>query len=282
MQLATVDGLQRFETVDDVEVDGTTFDRTVLRCAPADGVQAPSCTQQLLEPATGLLVAVTAYVDGEDEEGARRWVEDVGATLAPLPDDAAVVPSVVEEVTGGAVDLAAAARREGLGVTWVDVPYATRFIAEDAVFDVTPSPGTVLRPGDTIRIVRSVRPVTIADSVAVSVAAGPGPGAAPPGFGSTHLDRVDLALGPTLELRLGDTVRASASGTNQPVGPSVVASLAGTTRGTALRQQEPDGIDGDGQVEWAAVAVGTSTFTLTIEAAGTTYELGTVTAVVTE
>lgn len=261
VQLATVDGVQSFETVDDVQMEGTTFDRTTLWCLPADGMQAASCTQQLLEPATGLLVTVRAYVDGEGEEGARRWVEDVGGTLAPLPEDAAVVPSVIEEQTGRAIDLAAAARHEGLDVTWVDVPHATRFVAEDAVFDVSPSPGTVLRPGDTVTVVRSVRPVTIADSVSVSISAGPGPGEGPPGFGSTHLDRVALALDPTIELRVGDTVRANASGTHQPVGPSVVASLTGTSRGTVLRQQAPDGIDGDGQVEWAAVAAGTSTFT---------------------
>lgn len=248
-----------FAAATDVTIDGRTAARERTRCAREEGTRV--CRGTVYFPAENLVFGAASSTAAEkvDEILGRIRVlpgrvgvpghrEDFG-TDAELADGAyatalraaGLVPEVVEE------------RRPGLPAGYV-------LAAE-------PPPGTMLRPGDTVRVTVVPAPRGLADEVVVSLAI-------------TDAEGNDLLRRSDEELRAGTTVRMPVGGELRVYGKGPEVVYGGDLDGPSLvADPRPDRV---GVAYWRGERAGTTRLTVTVGEGAARDTVGVITVVVTD
>jgi hypothetical protein len=159
------------------------------------------------------------------------------------------------------------ARLEQLGLTADVTPRRMPGFTPGYLLEVSPAPGTVLDPGDTVQVVVVAEPEGPQDEVRVGMNSDSE-------LWDPDFDDPQVRAHETVHIRVGDGIWAYADGKRS-------RTLAGALDGDSL--EVSDWVEGPNHPHsWVAVRPGRTTVTLTITADGEVVELGRVTVVVRE
>lgn len=242
-----------------IEIDGVTAIR-----------QATACTKQSAEPR---LCSGTVYVPSErvsfyaTSASNAAGVDDVLRQIRILPDRVGVpgYQRLNLDEQGGATS----AYLDALEWSGLRAEVRTKrapAVPVGYVLDVSPRPGTLLRPGDVVTVTAVAEPTGPAEEVRVDVT-------------TVHNEEryrtigdPRIRAGATITIAMGDRISAYADGKRS-------GTLAGKLKGTSLA------VDGwkegpNYPHSWIAVAPGRTTITLTVTADGKPARLGSVTVLV--
>ncbi|MBB6629392.1 PASTA domain-containing protein [Nocardioides sp. KIGAM211] len=250
-----------FVPVEDVEIDGVTARRDEVSC-DATGV------------GRGRLCTGTVYLPSEDasyqaQATSAPRVREILSWIRVLANGVAVPGFAGFDLDHQDADAGAHYRAalEDAGLR-VEVTTEPRPGAKAGyVLDVEPAPGTVLAPGDVVRMTEVADPRGPADEVSIEV------NSLGPGDNMDYRGRTDqqIRAGTTLRVDLGATVWVFGQG-------SRIGTLTGTLAGSSLVPDDAPGPN-RGRI-WRAMARGTTTLLISIVADGQPVRLGSVTVVV--
>lgn len=250
-----------FHPSEDIVIDGVDAQRDDVTCADAGGSRR--------------LCSATVYVPSADasyraEASTATRVDEILSWIRILPDEVAVPgfgPANSEHQDDDAGEhYRAALEAAGLEVRVVTEPRPG--FKAGYVLGVSPGPGTMVQPGDSVTMTEIAEPQGPADEIAVGL------NSVGPGDSMDYRGRSDAQLraGTRIHLDLGGTIWVYGSGKR-------VGTLAGEVSGPALALDDWKQGPNHGR-SWQAVSAGTSTITITITAAGERVVIGTVTVVV--
>jgi hypothetical protein len=238
-----------------------------------DGVAAqrdtPVCTRYRgsIAQCSGTVFVPSANASYRAQAATAQRVEEILSWIRVVPDLVAV-PGFGDANVAHQDDDAGAhyrAELEGAGLL-VEVRTEPRPGQEPgSVLDVSPRPGTMVDPGETVTVTEVAEPRGPADEVSVEVnSVGPGDS-----MDYRGLDDAELRAGGEITIDLGATIWVFGHGKR-------IGTLAGEVAGPALVLDDWQEGPNYGR-SWTAVARGTSTITVTITAAGEPVTVGTVT-----
>jgi hypothetical protein len=243
------DGVER------VEVDGVTAYRSKPTCFDdARGVSICMVSLDFPSLDVGLLAESTTSVEAAEKIFDRVQVLDgvVGVPGQLSPEQ-------------GEKKYVAALEAAGLVADVVEVPappgYAPGYLRK-----ISPAPGTVLAPGDTVKVEVAREPSGPDEEVEVGLYSE---------RPSIWLDDAEVRAGASIELPVDGRLYTTATAYGYPKGTRPWQTFGGTVSGDALESAESRS---EKETGWWAVKPGTATITLTVDdAAGNPVEIGTVT-----
>lgn len=254
---AATPGAEDADGVERTEVDGVAAYRSQTTCDEHEGLR--TCRVSLDLPSLDVRLAASSTTSAAAAEGI---LDDV-----QVLDGVVGVPGMLDGVPERE-SYVAALEAAGLVAHVVEVPapgYAPGYVR-----GISPSPGTVLAPGDTVTVEVAREPAGPEEEVEAELYSE---------RPSIWLDDAEIRAGATIELPVDGRLYTSWKNYGYPTDPRV--SFGGTVAGDAL--EEADDPRTEKERSWWAVKPGTATITLTVDDdAGNPVEIGTVTVKVVE
>ncbi|GAB2458754.1 hypothetical protein GCM10027062_43280 [Nocardioides hungaricus] len=246
-----------FQPVESIEIDGVPAQRDETTCT-AETSGDTRCA--------GTVVIPSANASYRAEAASAERVDEILSWIRVVPDLVAV-PGFEDANIRHQDDDAGESYRTALEAAGLRVEVRTESRPGSKagyVLGVSPGPGTMLEPGDTVTMTEVAEPRGPADEVSVEVnSVGPGDSMDYRGLGDA-----ELRAGGELTVDLGSTVWVYGNGPR-------IGTLAGEVSGTALTLDGWEQGPNYGR-SWEAVERGTSTITVTITADGEPITIGTV------
>ncbi|MFB9315595.1 PASTA domain-containing protein [Nocardioides plantarum] len=246
-------GAEDADGVERTEVDGVTAYRSEPTCSELEGVSTCGVSLDFPSLDVGLRAESTTSVEAAEKIFDRVQVLDglVGVPGKLRPDQ-------------GEKKYVAALEAAGLVADVVEVPapgYAPGYLR-----GISPAPGTVLAPGDTVKVEVAREPSGPEEEVEAELYSE---------RPSIWLDDAEIRAGATIELPVDGRLYASATAYGYPEDARPRRTYGGTVSGDAL---EIAGSRSENDTSWWAVKPGIATITLTVDDAdGNPVEVGTVT-----
>lgn len=241
------------------EIDGVRAERQQTSCGRGND-ESVMCTGVVGLPSLGVYFEASSSTS-------RATVDEILENVRIL-DDRAGVPGYLAVTSSRQEDSfdAYADRLRSVGLSLSKVEVTKPGMSAGFVLEVSPAPGSLLRPGEKVTVTVSAPPRGPAEELNVGMATEPLVGE------PADLTDEQIRAGATIRLRVGGLIWAYAFGKRE-------RSLAGELDGSSLVVD--DWVEGPNYPHaWQAVAPGTTKVTLTISADGQRIELGTVTVVV--
>ncbi len=242
----------------DVEIDGVAAQTNEVTCSEL-GNGTTSCTRTVFVPSDQASFRAIAKTKERVDE-ILSWIRVV--------DDRVAVPGFHGVNDSEQDDDAGEHYRQALQAAGLAAQVNTQFVGggkPGLILGVSPAPGTMLEPGQTVTMTEVADPRGPADLVDVEV------NSVGPGNSMDYRGRTDAQLraGTRIELELGSTIWVYGHGQG-------IGSLAGEISGPALALDDWREGPNYGR-SWTAVARGTSELTVIITVDGERIVIGTVT-----
>jgi len=251
-----------FKADERIEIDGVMAERQTTTCQPAGGPfgSARTCVGTVYFPSLGVSFRTESSTSAAEVDRILEWI-------GIIPDRVGVpgYQSITLNRQGRAEETYVSALRKLeliADVRTQKVPGSTAGI----VLDVSPAPGTMVKPGDVVTLTVVAEPDGPADEVRV------GMGVSNAEDEYRHITDRQIRSGATIDVEVGDQIWAYADG-------KAAGTLAGELDGSSVAVD--DWTEGPNYPHaWEAVSPGQATVTLSITADGQPVTLGVVTVVV--
>lgn len=258
-------GEPRFDfTADETfEIDGVPAQRKTTVCQPDPSNGVSVCVGAVYIP------SMRAYFQAESSTSAAevdRILDGVQIVpdLVAVPGHQVIAAALLDQ--GETDDRYLEALREAGLVAEVRTEKASA-VDPGYILDVSPSPGTMLQPGDVVTVTVVAEPESPADEVWVGINTENADGSQ-----AKDLDDPQIRQGAVIELSVGDRIWAFGHDTDNNIPDTLAGQLDGNSLAVVDDEYGPNYPH-----SWVAVAPGRTTITLTITEDGQQYVLGVVT-----